>query len=121
MNVRGLWMYEGETEAECQKHFIETVENHINKKMRTAFIVGYRDKWHGIMHEVFVTTDEVKAIEWCVKFDRILREYKNFLKRFEDETGSFDMEDDCIFDKWYSRWIDIQDIDSSYKLEIKIR
>lgn len=95
----------------------------IREKPKT-YLVGYNHQQYDFKW-IFSTDDELKAVEWCVKFDRILREYKSFLSQFEKEDvdGSkwFKDDDEELLDKWYTRWSDIRYIEGSAKYEIEKR
>ena len=50
---------------------------------QVRYIVGWRDKHNGIMHQIFVTDSIGYATKWCLKFNTLVVKYKKFLEQFE--------------------------------------
>lgn len=81
---------------------------------QVRYIVGWTDKHHGTMHQLFVTDSSEYASKWCLRFNALVVKYKKFLEQFEMtwENGMKDVKEE-YFSQWYIRWSDIQNIEGA--------
>lgn len=76
---------------------------------------GMWDIYHIV--SVFSSLDKKIVEKWVEKFNRILKEYKAFLKTFEDEDGN--LPDDHYYN--YRKYDSIMEINEAFLTTMEIR
>lgn len=90
--------------------------------MKTAYLVKYQGgSWDDYYNaNVFVTLNEETAKKYIDKANKMLLKWKEYFKKFEDESGWFDDEKHSV-DDWYMRWKQIKNISNFYFETITIK
>ena len=91
--------------------------------MKNIYIVKYcGGDYDGYYNKsIFVTKDKNKAIKYCEKFNRILKNYKDYYKKFEDNKRGFRCLKDKYVNKYFNQWYRLKDIEKCYYDKIEIR
>lgn len=87
-----------------------------------AYLVGYSTGDYETYRRVtvFTTLSKSKAQKWVRKFNRIIREWKEWLSQFEEVDGIVWLKNEYI-GKWFNRWRRISEISKAYCEEIELR
>ena len=88
--------------------------------MKKIFIVEYSTgDWDDYcVNTIFATTNEKTAIDYVMRFNRIVEKWKTYFKQFKDEDGYLINDD---FPINYDRYCQIMDVNRAYYCEIETR
>ena len=69
-------------------------------------------------HIVFASTNKSKVTKWCTKFNKMIKKWSDYYKKYEDSFGWIKGE---YVTKHFERWNKLRRINRAYYEEIEIR
>ena len=69
-------------------------------------------------HIVFASTNKSKVTKWCTKFNKMIKKWSDYYKKYEDNFGWIKVE---YVTKHYKRWYWLRTITKAYYEETEIR
>ena len=69
-------------------------------------------------HIVFASTNKSKVTKWCTKFNKMIKKWSDYYKKYEGDFGG--IKDEYIT-KHFGRWNWLRNINEAYFEETEIR
>jgi len=87
------------------------------KKNKIYIVYYYYGKYNPRRIMIFATEDTSLAKNYVNKYNRILKSYKDFYKKFETKEGYFRISIKDEYLDYFDRWVELQDItNASYEI-----
>lgn len=71
--------------------------------------------------QVFVSHDKLKVEKWVKKFNRILSDYKEYNKKFEDSESPYNWIKAEYVQDYFERWYLIKKVNNAFIRTLEIR
>lgn len=87
--------------------------------MKKMYLVKYcGEEWS---HNIFVTKDENKAKQYCLKFNNILKKWKKYYQQFEIYRHGIRTIDEKYIETKFNTWVKLDSVIECYYTEIELR
>jgi hypothetical protein len=91
----------------------------MNKIYLVKYYGGSYDDYYNVT--IFATNKKSKAIKYVIKFNRILKKWKEYYSQYEDNKFGFKWIKDEFVNQYFNRWNNLNQLTKCYYEEIPVR